>query len=294
MKQSICSPDTDKAMMKEANTNATVSRSSALCRWTCFATALLLSACAGRAILPSHDPADTSETEAPAPTAQPNINWTPALRSPGESIVWHSRIFPGKTPTLYKHTAFDGRDAIRGEAASSASMLRQHIRVEPPDLGHIAFAWQVPQLIAGANMSLRDHDDSPVRIMLAFEGDRSRLSTKDALLSELARTLTGEEMPYATLMYVWCNSRAPGSVITSPRTDRVRSIVLESGPKRLNQWLDYQRDIRADFETAFGEKPGALVGVAIMSDSDNTRSKALAWYGAVRITPALVAQTATP
>ena len=265
--------------------------------WRCVAVVALsaLTACAGRPLQSAAaSGVDAEEPEAVATPSSANVDWSPSLRGPFESIVWHSRNFPGKTPTRYSPTAFDGRQAIRGEASSSASMLRQHIRVEPSALGQIAFAWQVPQLIAGANMSLRDHDDSPVRIMLAFEGDRSRLSTKDAMLSELARALTGEEMPYATLMYVWCNSRAPGSVITSPRTDRVRSIVLESGPKRLNQWLDYQRDIRADFEAAFGEKPGALVGVAIMSDSDNTRSKALAWYGAVRITPALVAQTATP
>jgi hypothetical protein len=140
----------------------------------------------------------------------------------------------------------------------------------------------VPQLIAEADMALREADDSPVRIMLAFEGDRSRLSPRDALLSELMRTLTGEEMPYATLMYVWCNQRAPGTVIRSPRTDRIRKLVLESGPGKLNRWLDYERDIRADYERVFGEPPGALVGIAIMTDSDNTRSLAKAWYGPVR------------
>ena len=36
----------------------------------------------------------------------------------------------------------------------------------------------------------------------------------------LLRILTGEELPYATLMYVWCNKRAPGSVVRNPRTDR--------------------------------------------------------------------------
>ncbi len=169
-------------------------------------------------------------------------------------------------------------------------MMRQTVAIAPENLGQITFAWKVPQLIPAANMGLRDHDDSPVRVMLAFEGDRSRLSMKDAMLSELARTLTGEEMPYATLMYVWCNSRALGSVIVSPRTDRIRSIVVDSGPSHLNQWRDHQRDIQADYELAFGEKPGALIGVAIMSDSDNTRTDVKAWYGAVRITPAIVAQ----
>jgi hypothetical protein len=85
-------------------------------------------------------------------------------------------------------------------------------------------------------------------------------------------------------MYVWCNKRPPGTVVTSPRTDRIRKMVLESGPGRLNQWLDYERDIRADFERAFGEAPGALVGIAIMTDSDNTRSATKAWYGPVRVT----------
>jgi hypothetical protein len=132
-------------------------------------------------------------------------------------------------------------------------------------------------------LALRDTGDSPVRIVLAFEGDRAKFSAKNAMLSELSHTLTGEPMPYATLMYVWCNTRAPGTVIINPRTDRIRKIVVESGAKNLNHWLDYERNIRADFEKAYGEPPGALVGVAIMTDTDNTRSTARAWYGKVKL-----------
>lgn len=116
-----------------------------------------------------------------------------------------------------------------------------------------------------------------------FEGDRSRFSARDAMLSELVRALTGEEMPYATLMYVWCNKRAPGTLINSPRTNRIRKLVVESGARNLNQWLDYERNIRADYERAFGEAPGALVGIGIMTDSDNTHTTAQAWYGPVRL-----------
>jgi hypothetical protein len=124
-----------------------------------------------------------------------------------------------------------------------------------------------------------------VRILLAFEGDRSRFTPRDALMNELARTLTGEQMPYATLMYVWCNKREPGTVLPSPRTERIRKIVLESGARNLDRWMEYERDIRADFERAFGEPPGALVSIGVMTDSDNTRSTARAWYGPVRLVP---------
>ena len=195
---------------------------------------------------------------------------------------WEHVALPGKTRVQFVPVRDDGRAALEATAVSAASVVRKRVRIEPQDLGRLRFSWKVPQLIEAADLATREFDDAPVRIILAFDGDRSRLSAKDAMLSELMRTLTGEEMPYATLMYVWCNKRAPGTVVRSPRTDRVRKLVLESGPDRLHRWLDYERDVRADFEKAFGEPPGALVGIALMTDSDNTRSTATALYGPVR------------
>ena len=80
--------------------------------------------------------------------------------------------------------------------------------------------------------------------------------------------------------------RAPGEVITNPRTSRIRKMVVESGTTNLGRWLDYERDVRADYIRAFGEPPGALRGVALMTDSDNTRSVTRAWYGTVRLSSA--------
>jgi len=163
------------------------------------------------------------------------------------------------------------------------SKLRQSVHVPPDQLGALKFSWHVPALIDGADMGLRDADDSPVRVVLAFEGDRRQFSARNAMLNELSRALTGEEMPYATLMYVWCNHRPVGSVIANPRTDRIQKIVVESGPRQLMRWQDYERNIRADFEKAFGEPAGALVAIGLMTDSDNTRSSARAWYGDVQL-----------
>jgi len=41
--------------------------------------------------------------------------------------------------------------------------------------------------------------------------------------------------------------------------------------------------VAADFRRAFGEEPGPLVAIAVMTDSDNTRSRSRAWYGPVRL-----------
>lgn len=199
---------------------------------------------------------------------------------------WQHYPLPGKEPTEFAIIQMDGRDVVLASADASASMLRQPVRVESSDLGAIGFSWKVPQLIERADMAVRQTDDSPVRVVLAFEGDRSSFSMKNAMLSELSLTLTGEPLPYATLMYVWSNSRPIDTVITNPRTDRIRKIVVESGATGLNNWLRYDRNIRADFEKAFGELPGALVGIGIMTDTDNTKTKAQAWYGPLNLTAA--------
>lgn len=222
-----------------------------------------------------------------APRQEQDIATSPwAEQSGGQrGAAWAHRTFPGKTATRFEYARREGRDAVSADAQSSMSVVQQALRIEAEHLGKVRFSWNVPALIDGADMALRDKDDAPVRIVLAFDGDRSRFSPKDAALSELARALTGEPLPYATLMYVWCNHRPLGSIIQSPRTDRVRKLVVESGKRGLNQWLEYERDVRADYERVFGEKPGALVGIAIMSDSDNTQSRSSAWYGPVQLLP---------
>lgn len=223
----------------------------------------------------------------PAVDASP---WAAQSAGPDSSRPWRHQAFPGKAPTQFNYAREDGRHAVSVTASSSASMLRRRLRIEPAELGSVEFSWKVPALIADADMASRESDDAPVRVMLVFDGDRSRFSPRDAMLSELTRALTGEEMPYATLMYSWCSRREAGTVVSNPRTSRVRTLVVESGPQKLNRWLDYRRNVRADFERAFGEPPGALVGVGIMSDSDNTRSLVRAWYGPLRIVPAIGAQ----
>lgn len=211
-----------------------------------------------------------------------DLDDSPAVSIPPEApFPWAHKTFPGKKLTRYVAVRTDGRDAIRSHSDSAASMLRQKLRVESADLGQIAFSWKVAGTIKGADLTQRDSDDSPVRVVLLFDGDRANFSGKNAMLSELAHALTGEPLPYATLMYVWGNRMPAGSIVVNPRTDRIRKLVLESGSGKVGRWLDYERDIRADYEKVFGETPGALVGVGIMTDTDNTRQQVQAWYGPV-------------
>ena len=240
---------------------------------------LALWACAGALGGCAH--LGTTGKAAPVAVTKPLAG--PLLFSPQNTAQWEPVLLPGKLRTAFKLETRHQRVSVQADAGASASILRQRLNVPADQLGRLRFEWQVDSLIAEADMAERDSEDSPVRLILAFDGDRSRFSAKNAMLSDLTEALTGEPLPYATLMYVWCNRRPVDSVIVNPRTDRVRKLVVESGPGHIRQWLQYQRDVRADFEKAFGEPPGTLVGMAIMTDTDNTRGKVRAWYGNIRL-----------
>ena len=132
-------------------------------------------------------------------------------------------------------------------------------------------------------MADANREDAAARVMFGFSGDAATLPARTRMMFDLAEALTGERPPYATLMYVWDNQAPVGSVIVNPRTDRIRKIVVDTGPADLGRWRDHRRDLRADFRRAFGEDPGPLVSVAMMTDSDNTASQARAWYGTVSL-----------
>ncbi len=227
----------------------------------------------------------------PVEWVRPESSQIKTLTAPTQA--WGHAPLPNKKNTAYTYAVSEGRAALKASAVSSASMLRQPLRVGAAELGVLRFAWKVPALIARADLSQRELHDTPARVMLVFEGDRSKFSAKNAMLSELAHALTGEPLPYATLSYVWCNDCKPYATITNPRTDRIREIPLESGPASLGRWVDYERDIVKDFTSAFGEAPGALLAVGIMTDTDNTGGSAEAWYGRVSVvSPAQVQRPA--
>lgn len=191
------------------------------------------------------------------------------------------QALPGKRATRYEVRSDDGNAVVLAQANASASLLRHRLRIEPEALGTLRFSWRVAALIAGADVRGRDTEDSPVRVVLAFDGDHAQLPAREQALFDLAQAVSGERPPYATLMYVWDNRTPLETVVAGSRSDRVRKIVVESGAGNLRQWRQHERNIEVDYRRVFGEAPGALIGVALMTDADNTGASAQAWYGAV-------------
>jgi hypothetical protein len=210
------------------------------------------------------------------------------MSTPWSDLPWQPFALPSKRYMPFEPALADGRPALRVQADTSVSILRQRLPAGQPGLQvplQLHLSWRVDGLPADGDLAHIDRSDSPVGVVLAFEGDRSRWTGRQHRLSDLTQLLTGEPLPYATLAYVWSAQHPVESVVFNPRSDRIRKIVLDSGVQGLLQWREHVRDVQADYRRAFGEEPGPLVGIALMTDTDNTRSRLTAWYGALRLQP---------
>ena len=196
---------------------------------------------------------------------------------------WHDVALPGKESTLYTTAVKDGRPAIEAQSEKSASMLRRHVHRPGAEVGEVSFSWWVSDLVENGSVAVSSREDAPARIMFAFHGDVAKLPARTRAMFDLSEAITGERPPFATLMYVWDATAPVGSVIVNPRSDRIRKIVVDSGPQHLRRWREHRRDLAADYRLAFGESPGDLSAIALMTDSDNTASRASSWYGPVEL-----------
>ena len=208
-----------------------------------------------------------------------------SLAQPGAALPagWQPLIIAAnKATTEYRLQRDGGSVVLFAHARAAASAIGCPVNFDIRSAPVIEWRWKVAGLIEGADNAIASREDSPVRIILEFAGDRSKLPLREQAIFALAKAASGREVPYATLMYVWANRAPVGSVITNPHTGRVRMVVATSGPAGVGAWQNMRRNVVDDYRKAFGEDPGRLAGVGILTDTDNTGATVDAWYGDIR------------
>ena len=184
-----------------------------------------------------------------------------------------------KKPTQYKLVEYNGRTVVKAQADASASGLVHRLDIDPRDFPLLAWQWKTTALIKSADNRTRHLEDSPVRVVVTFAGDVDALPLGERMFFDNVRLLTRQSMPYATLMYIWENRAPVNSVLPNLHTSRIKMIVAESGARNVGVWQDRLRNVVDDYRRAFGEEPGRITSVAVMTDTDNTGESTLAYYG---------------
>ena len=188
-----------------------------------------------------------------------------------------------KKDTRYTVVAQDGKSVLQAEADGSASLYGARLKPVVASDRLLSWQWQTDALVPDADNRDKKREDAPVRVVAAFDGDRSKLPDVEKRHFKWAKRMSGREPPYATLLYIWSEQVPLETVIPSAHTAQVKMIVVASGAAGLGRWHTLRRDLRADFKRAFGEEPGPLLGVGVMTDTDNTGAKASARYADIRL-----------
>jgi hypothetical protein len=188
-------------------------------------------------------------------------------------------LLPTKKKTRYRLKPYQGKTVLHADAKASASGMVFRLKPKKLHYTNLSWSWKALGTIESADNSLSHSDDAPLRLVLGFDGDKSKLSLKEQIAFEMAYLISGQQLPYATLMYIWGGNHRIDEVLTSKHTSRVKMIVVDSGNEHLGHWRHHQRNITEDFKKAFEENPGGLIALGLMTDTDNTKSEVQAIYG---------------
>jgi len=197
---------------------------------------------------------------------------------------WEPMEFPKiDRHSRYQLTDDNGEQVVKATTDNSASGLIARVSVEPGDSLILRWRWKVSNVYEQGNARKKEGDDYPARIYVAFEFEPDEAGFFERAKRKTVEVVFGEELPGNALNYIWANRLPVGEIVANPFTDTTMMVAVNSGTANTGEWVTVERDIVADYRKAFGRKPPKLVGVAIMSDSDNTGASATAWYGDVSL-----------
>jgi hypothetical protein len=167
--------------------------------------------------------------------------------------------------TRYISINENGKQVVMARSRDAASALYRPMMKPLAEQMDLTWQWRVTRSLVG-NSAERDKagDDYAARVLVSFS---------PKLFDKKSRALC----------YVWASTEAEGAVYRSPYTNNVAMIVLKSGTRELGQWVTETRDIVEDYRQAFGTSPDTLYAVAVMVDTDNTNSRATAWFSDIQL-----------
>ena len=182
-----------------------------------------------------------------------------------------------------KHTSYEvvkdgGVTIVKAVSEASASGLTKPVVIDPKEFPIVQWRWKIDNVLKGSDVTLKEGDDFPARLYITFAYDPDKVSFGKKLKYKAGQVIFGD-IPIGAINYVWEAKTPVGTIIDNAYTDFVKMVVVESGTQNVGMWIDEERNIFEDYKKAFGEEPPMINGVAIMSDTDNTKERATAYYG---------------
>lgn len=232
--------------------------------------------------------ASFSQNTSPAgnsPTATASL--APFAATDGATLnpTWQVTGLPkNKAPlTEFGPTTLDGAAALQLRTQASYGVLTHAWHGPAPEF--LSWRWRLEQPLAAANIQTKAGDDAAIKVCVMFDQPLTDIPFLQRAALGLARTATGQNLPSATLCYLWDSRYPAGTRGPNPYSARVRYIVLNGSESSTGQWATQRRRIADDFALLFGQETKVLppvTAIAVGADSDNTQGSSLAYLAQLR------------
>lgn len=171
---------------------------------------------------------------------------------------WESR--GGEGSDIYRIRS-NNETYLEASAVNSAVTIAKKFTYDIKEYPFLQWQWRVLVLPQGADERFKQTGDSAAAIYVIFKG---RLRPDN-------------------LKYVWSASLPLGTKTESPYNSKTKIMVLRNQSSPLGEWVSEYVNVYADYKKLFGREPKPVQAIGLMSDSDNTKSRAIAHYKGIMI-----------
>ena len=144
-------------------------------------------------------------------------------------------------------------------ADNAASGLGKEVKINLNKTPFINITWKIEKDLAGIKEDTKKGHDFAARVFAVKKTGATPLSNR-------------------AINYVFSSNNDVGSNWPSPYTKKSIDNVLASTQNNLNEWITVKANVKEDFKRFHNLDVNELDGLAIMSDTDNSKMTAVAYY----------------
>ncbi len=171
---------------------------------------------------------------------------------------WENKSFEGETRYSLKEE--DQYTYLHATSVQTASALYKKVKINIDQTPYLNWRWRVDQALTNLDEQTKMGDDYSARIYVVFKTGFTPLSAK-------------------ALNYIWSSNSAPTTHWPNAYTEKAVMVPLRSSQDKTNKWAMEKVNIKQDLMKYFDKTPKYIDGIAIMTDTDNSKGTASARYG---------------
>ena len=169
------------------------------------------------------------------------------------------KVRGAKNKTIYSIGNNDKGNFLKAVADNSASGLGKEIIIDLYKTPFINITWKVEKDLSGIKENTKKGHDYAARVFVIKKTGATLLSNR-------------------AINYVFSSNNDVGTNFPSPYTKKSIDNVLASTKDNLNEWVTVKANVKEDFKRFHNLEVNELDGLAIMSDTDNSKMKSIAYF----------------